>query len=468
MRPPLITLALTFCAGIFCGHYTKATFLPAYSFAWVFLLLTVLSLRSIKMFNIFLLALIFLWGMASLGNSRVLPRCHIRNYVFYKDNRPYRVRGFIISQPVFKYNRTSFVFAIEEILCDSFEAKSCGKILVYIDGRYQWRYGEALALYGRLYRPFSQKGYRGYLTSQGIYFIMQIKTRECVSVLNQKRLWRLKGFPLYLKDKIEGIIFRHLSSLPASILDAMLLGEKKYIPPYITDAMVKSGTVHILVVSGFNVGIVTYVMLLLLKLTRLPKIYRFFITACSLVSYCLITGASTPVVRATVMALVFVAAYWFRREPDLYHSCALAAMFILVINPRQLFDIGFQLSFSSVISIIYFTERIKRMLHLDSLSQPALKFITNSLLVSFSAWLGTMLLVAHYFKIFSPITVLANLFIASLATLITLLGFALVITGLALPPLAPSIAATAELAIALLLRINALLVQLPAAYFYLH
>jgi len=214
----------------------------------------------------------------------------------------------------------------------------------------------------------------------------------------------------------------------------MLLGEKKYIPPYITDAMVKSGTVHILVVSGFNVGIVTYVMLLLLKLTRLPKIYRFFSTACSLVSYCLITGASTPVVRATVMALVFVAAYWFRREPDLYHSCALAAMFILVINPRQLFDIGFQLSFSSVISIIYFTERIKRMLHLDSLSQPALKFITNSLLVSFSAWLGTMLLVAHYFKIFSPITVLANLFIASLATLITLLGFALVITGLACLP----------------------------------
>jgi competence protein ComEC len=112
-------------------------------------------------------------------------------------------------------------------------------------------------------------------------------------------------------------------------------------------------------VSGFNVGIVTFIIILLLKLIRLPRKVRLACAIILLILYCLVTGASTPVVRATVMAGVFLLAYLFKREPDIYNSLFLAAIFILAFNPRQLFDIGFQLSFASVFSIIYIYPKIK-------------------------------------------------------------------------------------------------------------
>lgn len=88
-------------------------------------------------------------------------------------------------------------------------------------------------------------------------------------------------------------------------------------------------------------------------------------------------------------------------------------------------------------------------------------------MVSFSAWLGTMGLVAYYFKIFSPVTVLANIFIVPLASLITLCGFSLVIMDLILPVASIYFAYGSELIVALLLNINSLLIKLPGAHFSL-
>jgi hypothetical protein len=83
------------------------------------------------------------------------------------------------------------------------------------------------------------------------------------------------------------------------------------------------------------------------------------------------------------------------------------------------------------------------------------------------AWLVALGFIAYHFKVFSPITVLANVFIAPLAALITLCGFSLILISLIFFPLAPFFASTNELAAALLLKVNSFLVALPAAYFYL-
>ena len=179
------------------------------------------------------------------------------------------------------------------------------------------------------------------------------------------------------------------------------------------------------------------------------------------------TGASTPVVRATVMAIVFLAAYLLKREPDIYNSLSLAALFILAVNPKQLFDIGFQLSFASVISIVYLYPKIKTALGIERLKIGYLRFIVDGCLVSLSAWLGTLGFIAYYFKIISPITVIANIFIVPLAAGITLCGFSLSLISLILPALAPFFASTSELTTLALLKINALLVSFPGAYFRL-
>ena len=230
--------------------------------------------------------------------------------------------------------------------------------------------------------------------------------------------------------------------------------------------MIKTGTVHILVVSGFNVGIVAWVVNLLLKILRVPRKARIILTVLFLLVYCWITGATNPVIRATVMGLVFLAAYLLSRQPDIYNCLASAALFILGINPKQLFDIGFQLSFISVLAIVYFYPKLKALFRLEDCRIRVFKFIAEGCLVSFSAWLGTLLIIAINFRIISPVTVLANILIVPLATLITLCGFTLVLSGLVCPVLAYLVSLPTSLLITLLLNINTFLVKLPFAYIY--
>jgi competence protein ComEC len=282
--------------------------------------------------------------------------------------------------------------------------------------------------------------------------------------LNKNKGLILKRLAFWLKRKTQEIIYKHVSSLTAAILDAMILGERKNIPWFVDDAMMKSGTVHIIVVSGFNVSIITFILLLFLKIVRVPPQARFFIAITCLILYCLATGASTPVVRATVMAVFFLAGYLLKREPDIYNSLSIAAIAILAVNPRQLSDIGFQLSFISVLSIVYLYPKLKLLLRTEALRMRLFKFIAEGYLVSFSAWLGTMGPIAYYFKIFSPVAVLANIFIVPLATLITLSGISLIAVSLICPGLAPFFAFTTELEVFALLKVNAFLVNLPFAY----
>ena len=236
--------------------------------------------------------------------------------------------------------------------------------------------------------------------------------------------------------------------------------------------MMKAGTIHILVVSGFNVGIVSFIILLSLKIVRIPRRARLIIAIPCLIIYCLMTGASTPVVRATVMTIVLISGLLLKREADICNSLSLAALFILLPNPRQLFDIGFQLSFASVIAIAYLYPALRSRLILSTKGgvYPKIKlirFLIEGCLVSFSAWIGTAGFIAYYFKTFSPITVVANLFIVPLATLITLCGFSLILTGLILPAFTQPFACASELLVALLIKVNFSLIKLPFAYFHL-
>ncbi|MCX5699244.1 MAG: ComEC/Rec2 family competence protein, partial [Candidatus Omnitrophica bacterium] len=349
-------------------------------------------------------------------------------------------------------------------------SKCCGEVLVKMDFQPVLNYGDNLMLLGNLGRPFSfgqSQSYKNFLARQGIYLIMSIKDRRQILWQNKFSGLGLICGCLRLRVYLEEVISRYLPALPSSILAAMVLGQKRDIPWLVNNSMVKSGTVHILVVSGFNVGIVAFMINLLFKILRFPRKARIILTAICLLVYCLITGATNPVIRATVMGLVCLAAYLLKREPDIYNSLMSAALFILVFNPRQLFDIGFQLSFISVLAIVYLYPKLKALARLELCKIKLLKFFAEGCLVSFSAWMGTLVIIALNFRIICPVTVLANILIVPLATLITLCGFTLVLTGLIYPDLAHLFSLPTAALISLLLNINAALIKLPFAYIYL-
>ncbi len=459
MKQPLIFLAFVFCLGIISAEVIRINFLIIYPLGLIFLILSFLSLKKRLSFDILLSCLIFLLGFAFFVNHKALPRCHISRYVYYKSSEPYLIRGFVNSPPIIKNKRVSFIFRARQIQSGNLNYHCCGDILVNLKGNQGLSYGDELILKGDLRRPFRASG--------KIYPLLHVKTQNAVIRLDKNKGLALKRLAFWLKDKTEGILSTHTSNLGAGILDAMILGEKRNVPAFVYNSMMKSGTVHILVVSGFNVGIVAFILLLFLKLIRLPKKIRMLIAIPFLVLYCFVTGASTPVLRATIMAIFFLIGALARREADIYNSCGLAAVFILVISPQQLFDIGFQLSFASVLSIVYLYPKLKSLLHIETYKIQCLKFLLEGCLVSLSAWLGTAGFIAYYFKSFSPITVLANVFTVPLATFITLCGFSLILASLLAPACAPAFAYTIELAVMLLVKMNNLFIALPGACFRL-
>jgi competence protein ComEC len=469
MKRPLVNLTVSYCLGIILGSLFRINFWIITVITITVLIVAILGGRKNWVFLTAILFLALLVGFLSIRNSWVFSNCHIRKLVPYKDSSFHSLNGFIVSQPEFKNNHLWFILRVRQIQSDKLRYKCCGDVLVKMDFEQTLNYGDNLTLIGKLSRPpsFGRSGsYKDFLARQGIYLIMPIADYR--QIIRQDRfngVGLIRGC-LWLRVYLEQIISRHLAPLPASILAAMVLGQKRNIPWLVNDSMVKSGTVHILVVSGFNVGIVAFIINLLLKIMRFPRKVRIILTAICLLGYCLITGATNPVIRATVMSLVFLAAYFLKREPDIYNSLVTAALFILIINPRQLFDIGFQLSFISVLAIVYFYPKFKALIHLELCRIKILKFVIEGCLVSLSAWLGTLVIIALNFRIIAPVTVLANILIVPLATLITLCGFTLVLSGLIYPDLANLFSLPTAALITLLLNINAALIKLPFAYIY--
>ncbi|MFH0913280.1 MAG: DUF4131 domain-containing protein, partial [Candidatus Omnitrophota bacterium] len=151
-KRPLVIFALFFSLGIYTASQIKVYFWIVYIIALIFLLLTFLSLKKRLLFDIFFSCLVFLSALSLLKNAQALPKQHILNFVSYKNNHPYIIKGYVKSQPLFKDKSTSFVFKAEDIQYADFRYKTCGNILVRIKGRKDLVYGEGLILQGNLFR----------------------------------------------------------------------------------------------------------------------------------------------------------------------------------------------------------------------------------------------------------------------------------------------------------------------------
>lgn len=470
MKYPLVGLCIVFCLGILAAAYLKISFLIFCLLAFLSLILNIISIKRNRKSAIFILCATFFLGAALLRNSEILPNCHIAKLVPYKSESVF-LSGVIDNDPIYQDRNISFILKAEKVGIGGSWRKTCGRVLVRLFKKDTFSYGDRLFLEGSLYRPFSNSlgefNYRDYLRHQGIYCIFSVKKDSIVKKLEQNAGNPLLSFSFRIKHRLREIIVKNLSPFSAGILNALILGDRQDLSKYLLDMLMKLGTIHIIAISGFNVGIAAFVILLLLKIIKIPRKPRYILTIMLLIVYCVLTGANAPVARATVMAVIFLCAYFFEREVNIYNSLSLAALIILAANPWQLFEISFQLSFLSVLSIVWLSPKIKTIFpeKLDKIAW--LRFLLLTFCVSSSAWLGLLPLIAYYFRILTPITALANMLIVPYSAVITTTGFTFALLGILIPSLSPIFAATNELLILILFKIHSFLVGIPCAYFKL-
>lgn len=249
----------------------------------------------------------------------------------------------------------------------------------------------------------------------------------------------------------------HLSTERAAVLNAVLLGARNEIPPQLREDFERTGTAHIISTAGLHVGMLVVLLLAGLRLARLPRRVAIALVLLALPMYALMAGERASVVRAAIMASVALIGILLEREPDPINTLFQAALILLLLNPRTLFDPGFQLSFATVLTIILLLPladtlgpALRQRIPIRPPQSPLLRVLAHRageyFVLALAAQAGAMPLVAYYFHDLSFIGVVANTLVVWTVPLLLALGF-----------LAVPLQAVPVLPLLLYLPVNALL-----------
>lgn len=215
-----------------------------------------------------------------------------------------------------------------------------------------------------------------------------------------------------------------------ALIQALMLGYRHELPQEIRDLFARTGTLHIIAISGAHVGMLALLLLTAVRAVGLPRHRWAWAMVPLLIGYAFLTGSSASAVRACLMASVYFVALALREEPDAISGLAFSALAILATAPIEWREPGFVLSFVIAAALILLVPPVRDFLsrpfcRADSAffqpdDQPAAasgwrRYASDALAVNFVAWLFSAPLMAHYFNLVSPVALLSNLAVVPLA-----------------------------------------------------
>ena len=272
---------------------------------------------------------------------------------------------------------------------------------------------------GKRMRNPGEFDYQKYLESIGISGTMSVSKIINLRILKNNTNW-FKNSIFALRKNIDRSLRKLNVSESYALLRGLLLADRSELDNKTKENFINAGVVHVLAVSGLHVGYIVLIFVLLFS--RFNIILRYSLTILGILLFLLITGGHAPVLRASVMAVIIIVTFLSNRSTNSFNSLAIAAFIVLLINPYEIFNAGFQLSFSAVLSILifypYFRKLIYSLVPENNLIQKLLLFFA----VSFAAQIGTLPFTLLYFNKLSIIALFANLIVIPLIGVIIALG----------------------------------------------
>jgi competence protein ComEC len=261
-----------------------------------------------------------------------------------------------------------------------------------------------------------------------VYAALTVLTGMAVSEMAERRSLYPRQEPCVImaiaeqsqQRLVEKIDRLSLTDGEKSVLAALTVGYKKALPREVRKRFAVSGVAHILSVSGFHVAVAYSFVSLLLGLLfprRFPlRILRWAVTVGAVWVFVAVSGMAAASIRAGCMLTVYLTGkYLVRRRTDSYNTLAATAFFMLACHPAYLFDIGFQLSFIAVFSILYLQPPLRDLIDVKN---PLLAKPWGWVTVSIAAQVGTAFLCAYYFGYFSLTFLFTNVPVILFASLL--------------------------------------------------
>ena len=215
-----------------------------------------------------------------------------------------------------------------------------------------------------------------------------------------------------------------LSDNQYAVVAAMALGDKSSLTKDLKETYSMTGASHILALSGLHLGII-YALLSLLVVGRRWQMITQVAIILSIWAFVFLTGMSTSVVRSAIMLTVYALLAIGHRQKMSVNTLAFTAIVMLLVSPQALFDVGFQMSFMAVFSILLFTPLFYRPFSAEYLmTHRIIRWLWGMVAVSIAAQIGVAPLIAYYFGRFSCFFLLTNFIVIPAATLILYLSLA--------------------------------------------
>lgn len=282
------------------------------------------------------------------------------------------------------------------------------------------RWGQELTITGKLQLPKNSGDfdYASYLAMNGIHALMYFPTYGVPKTLHVPMSVRIIR-PLYvMRDALVTAILNAVPQPESAYLNGILYGTRGTITKDLTDAFSRTGTSHILAISGYNITIVAAALMALLA--PLGKRRSYWLVVGGVIAFTLMVGAGSSVVRAAIMGILGLTAVQLGRRQDAGTGILLAAAVMCAVNPFLLrWDVGFQLSFLALIGIVYI--------------EPLLKWMPSVMATTVAANIFVLPLIVFDFGTLAIYTLPANLIVLPLVPFAMALGFATGVAGIILP-----------------------------------
>lgn len=405
--------------------------------------------------------------------DRARPAGSVENFA---GGEPVTFTGHIISPPMTTSSRMTLRVEVDpDQLMPGMPDHGRLLLVFYRKGAADYHYGDILRVSGSVILPpdtGSNFSYRTYLERDGIRAMIN---NPSVEILPGFSGCRALSAVYRLRESLTARVFCLFPKPENALMAGILLGDESKISSDLDHDFQKTGTAHIIAISGANFVLLNYLLLGLLR-RLIPQWWSPLLMLPFILFYTVLVGGNSAVVRAAVMCGIGIIGMTFGRGGSGINKLALTAAAMALVKPALLYDLGFQLSAAATLGILLFDEplcsgarqllaKIFPKISEDRLSA-AVNVLNDLCLMSISAQIFTVWISAKAFGRISLISLPANMLIAPFQPLIMVGGLAALILSYIFYPLGAAAAWLVWAAPALTIRIVRRCAEAPWASVY--
>ena len=443
----LIYLSSALLAGIYLG----ARLSPSFVLIWLWFVpaLLLLALSRYKKMLLWVGLCLAVFAIGLLRFEASVPSFD-QDKLSYYNGQKVELVGVVVSDPEPAGQGVKLHISARKIKLDGLSEMMSvsGKALVRLPRFPEYRYGDMLQLTGELETPPSQAAdfdpedyYHDYLARQGIYASMYYPKAEFIEGGHGSAVM---GWLASVRNRLSRSLASALPEPQASLSQSLLLGQRTQLPSDLYADFTRSGTAHILAISGSNISIVAGILLSLgIWLFGRRRSLYIILALLGVWLYVMLSGMQPPAVRAAIMASLFLVALHLGRQKSMATALAFAAAVMVGVQPSVLWDVGFQLSFLAMAGLVFLwppLQTLSRSLVGKALGDGKLASLGNligdSFTVGLAAVLATWPLIAYTFGYVSLVSLPATLLALPVLPFIIVIAALSGVLGLFAPPLA--------------------------------